>query len=165
MGGLLDGNWSLERPRNFKLNLPPSGDGRGTKNELMIDHAYVIKPHKNQRASRLVNTPTCWQGYTAQLHRHRNSCARAWGPSRSCLRYLFSGCPSISLIISSIITGKCISLSSVYCSRTLLDLRGRLWEPEFLASQVTNWNLQLALEVGHLVQLSSLLVGCEVNSM
>lgn len=110
--------------------------GEGLENELMIDHAYVIKSHKNQRASRLVNTPTCWQGYTAQLHRDRNSCARARGPSRSCLRYLFSGCPSISFIISSIIiTGKCISLSSVRCSSPLLDLRRRLWELEFIASQ------------------------------
>lgn len=67
VGGLLGGDWSPEIPSlDFELGifnptLHSTERGEGPEIELMMDHAYMIKPRKNPQSTalRLVNTWRC----------------------------------------------------------------------------------------------------------
>lgn len=66
----------------LELSAPPTDlqgkrDGVGQR----LNSKNVLN-YKIQRASRLMNASTCWEGGIAQVHGNRNSCAR--DPSGPC---------------------------------------------------------------------------------
>ena len=98
---------SLELSAAPRPHLP--GRGKGLEIELIIDHAYMMKPtqkslnYRDWRTSGLVNRCMFQEGGKHQLHRDRSSCAQ--DTSRPHLMY-----PILCYIISRYVI---ISLSSV----------------------------------------------------